>query len=516
LRLFSQADFQGRPAQTLPEILRSDLAQVLLELKASGVEDLASFPWFEAPTEKMLTPALELLHLLGAFSDQSSTNPLSDLGRRMAELPLHPRLSRILLEAERLSVLDPVATLVACLSEGEGDALDILELLHQRPTDKVARARRQFLSYFSRIPGGNAKGDVEASVARSLLCGFPDRVAKRRVAANRIGAAQNSSVARELDLLFSFGGSGTVRNQGSIAEHELFIVLDVEEKQTQWQQRVQVHVHCLCPIEEEWLIDLEPTLLREEDLLVWEDPPGRVLQSSRWCYGTLTLSESTRPAAPSPEASALLLREGLGLDAKLMESPEWRPREILESLKSVEGIEELRSLMVRIELLQRYFPQLSLVSEGEGVFRSFFLKIIESCGSRKDLSKLNFVERTLELMNPELRYLLEKEAPTKIALGSGRKISLHYDWDKDPWVESRLQDFFGMKHFPALMGGRLKVTIHFLAPNQRALQVTQDLSGFWDKAYPELRKQLSRRYPRHAWPENPRDAKPPAPRPKRP
>jgi ATP-dependent helicase HrpB len=102
-----------------------------------------------------------------------------------------------------------------------------------------------------------------------------------------------------------------------------------------------------------------------------------------------------------------------------------------------------------------------------------------------------------------------------VTLGGGRQVRVNYESGKPPWIESRLQDFFSMVRGPAVANGAEPLTLHLLAPNHRAVQVTSDLSGFWERHYPSIRKELSRRYPRHAWPEEPRTAPPPAPLPPR-
>jgi ATP-dependent helicase HrpB len=106
-------------------------------------------------------------------------------------------------------------------------------------------------------------------------------------------------------------------------------------------------------------------------------------------------------------------------------------------------------------------------------------------------------------------------APERIALPGGRQLKVHYEAGKPPWVESRLQDFFGLKEGPRIGGGRLPLVLHLLAPNHRPVQVTSDLSGFWERHYPSIRRELARKYPRHAWPENPLQASPPSPRARR-
>jgi ATP-dependent helicase HrpB len=118
-------------------------------------------------------------------------------------------------------------------------------------------------------------------------------------------------------------------------------------------------------------------------------------------------------------------------------------------------------------------------------------------------------------LSAEHASLLTCEAPVRVSLPGGRQVDVHYEHGKDPWIASRLQDFFGMGTGPSICRGRLALTVHLLAPNQRAVQVTKDLAGFWERHYPALRRELARRYPKHAWPEDGRTATPPAPRPRR-
>jgi ATP-dependent helicase HrpB len=95
-------------------------------------------------------------------------------------------------------------------------------------------------------------------------------------------------------------------------------------------------------------------------------------------------------------------------------------------------------------------------------------------------------------------------APDKVTLLAGRNVTVHYDEGRPPWIESRLQDFFGMTRTPSIAGGRVPLTLHLLAPNGRAVQVTSDLEGFWTRHYPAVRRELMRKYPKHKWPEAPR------------
>jgi ATP-dependent helicase HrpB len=107
---------------------------------------------------------------------------------------------------------------------------------------------------------------------------------------------------------------------------------------------------------------------------------------------------------------------------------------------------------------------------------------------------------------------LDELAPDQVMLGGGRRVQVHYEEGRPPWIESRLQDFFGGARTPTILSGRMPLVLHLLAPNHRAVQVTTDLEGFWERTYPTVRSELMRRYPRHAWPTDPLKAAPPDPR----
>ena len=128
-----------------------------------------------------------------------------------------------------------------------------------------------------------------------------------------------------------------------------------------------------------------------------------------------------------------------------------------------------------------------------------------ACRNKSSLAELRDVdvrELVLAELGPAERAQLDRDAPEQITLDAGRRVRVYYAKGQPPWIESRLQDFFGMKDGPRIAGGRVALTLHLLAPNQRAVQVTSDLAGFWERHYPSVRKELSRRYPRHAWPED--------------
>jgi ATP-dependent helicase HrpB len=260
-----------------------------------------------------------------------------------------------------------------------------------------------------------------------------------------------------------------------------------------------VTVRLAVGIQPEWLLDLSSADLQESDELTWNPKTERVERVTRLAYGAVVLEETRKPAPPSPEASRLLA------DAALAGG--FSPGE--------PGGAGFDSLGVRLELLREAFPDAGVPpAEALGIRQL----LIDACEGRTSLAELRDADLRggfLGRLPPAVGQLLRSETPERVRLGSGREVPIHYEADKPPWIESRLQDFFGASTGPAVCRGRVPVTLHLLAPNGRAVQVTRDLANFWRQHYPTIRRELGRRYPRHPWPEDGATATPPPPKPPR-
>ncbi len=173
--------------------------------------------------------------------------------------------------------------------------------------------------------------------------------------------------------------------------------------------------------------------------------------------------------------------------------------------------ERVEKLLGRVRFVAQKFPEAGVAEPTETVVDAAVAKLCEGRRSFAELREADLESELSRALGVDAR--LEKLAPESVLLPGGRKVKVHYDAHA-PWIESRLQDFFGMKDGPKL-GGRVPLVLHLLAPNHRAQQVTTDLAGFWSRHYPAVRKELMRQYPRHSWPEDPLTAQPPAPRPGR-
>jgi ATP-dependent helicase HrpB len=529
LRLYPRHDFDSRRPYETPEIRRLDLSESLLSLAALGICDAHRFDWFEAPDAASLAAGSELLRKLAAIDDKGV---LTDIGRRMLRFPTHPRLARLLVEGERRGVGEEAAALAALLSEGDiadegrtrfGDAksrqatpegADLLERLDRfaqarnvrfdrsrmrglgvdaRAAESAERARRQFASALAR---GNSKESdprvsnrpidpdaVDAALAMATLTGFPDRVMRRR--------SPGASLA-----VLSTGGAAEV---GSLPPGDLLVALDAEERSAPAGQKAgrSVVVRLAVAVEPEWLLDLVPAGLSESQETAWNPRTERVEVVGQLCYGAVVLDETRRPAEASLEASRMLAEAVLAGGATTGGN--------LEGFGAV--------LQVKLELLRGAFPEREIPTLSGAEIRETLVTACQGLVGMAEFRAVPVAERLRQALSPAVVGLLREETPDHVRLPGGRPATVNYESGKPPWIESRLQDFFGASVGPAICRGRVPLTLHLLAPNHRAVQVTSDLAGFWQKHYPAIRRELCRRYPRHAWPEDGATATPPPPRP---
>ncbi len=513
LRLYSQADHDRRPEFTPPEVARADLAAALLDLHAFSITEPERFAWFEAPPTAALQAAEALLRRLGAVDP---TGHLSALGRHMLRFPVHPRLARLLVEGQRLGVAALACGAAALLGErslrpgnhlahtdADADVLvdlaDLAELAAQRrrgrdddgsprgnllpgPSRHVLQVRDQLLRLCERDP--NSPRPLQAredALRRALLLAFPDRVAQAR---------DSSDGGRVLAL--AGGGAARLSPACVVRTAPWLLALAIEQRR-EGERGSQVLVRSACAIEVDWLIDEFAGEIEERDDLAFHPTRERVEGRAELRYQGLLL-EAT-PLKKLPPAASDLLRE-----AALAAGP----------ARFVGDPEALHGLAARTTFVAQHIPDFPTL--GDDDLRRALAELCDGRSSFAELRAADLQSTLLSRVASAHGGALERLAPTHVQLPGGRRLAVHYEPGKPPWVASRLQDFFGLARGPTVAAGRIPVVLHLLAPNGRAEQVTTDLAGFWDRHYPDLRRSLMRRYPRHAWPEDPRSAAPPAPR----
>ncbi len=533
LRLYTRHDHDGRPEFDVPEIRREDLAETALALASAGADDLA---WLEPPPEASWRAAQGLLRRLGGLDEAGRITPR---GRRLLRFPLHPRLARLVVAADEAGAGAEGALLAALLGErdirerweldrgatpptGPSDLLELAAVFDEAARARFAegklralglvggavqtveRARRQIARLVRERPTGTStrtdpppspwkgegRGEGRPSTEQALLVAtllaFPDRVARRRSAGSD-------------EVVLAGGGSARLARESVVRDSPLLVAVDAEERRARAGARpgaAGVVVRLASAVTQEMLLDAFPDALRYEVDVRWNAEAERVDAFERLLYEDLVLEE-TRAQRAGPEQVAAVLAE-----AALTKGPR---------AFAVEGA--LDRLVARIAFAARHAPESGLAAPSEADLAGALRAACDGRRSFAELREAGLEGALLARLSPAQRSALERLAPDRVTLPGGRAVRVQYEQgEKPPFIESRLQDFFGMADGPKLAGGRAPLVLHLLAPNQRAVQVTTDLAGFWERHYPALRRELMRRYPRHAWPEDPLRAEPPAPR----
>jgi ATP-dependent helicase HrpB len=515
LRLYTRGDFEARPEHDTPEILRADLGEAALTLRATGHGALEKLAWLTPPPAQSMRAAEELLSSLGAVTPDGA---LSNLGHRLVELPLPPRLGRLVLEGERRGVAEEAALIAALIGErdirtstrtafgsrydaasnarsGPSDLLELAELFaeaegtrfeHQRvralgldprAVEAVARARRQIARSVKNLAPPPADTDgADTALLAAVLAGFPDRVARRRKRGERELVLANGRVAR-------------LSEQSVVHEAMLLVAVDAEE-----QPGRGAVVRWASAVNENLLFELVGDAVEMREELVFSADRERVESIASMRLGAVVLDESRSAATPSANTARVLVAAATE-----------RPTRFLKN-------EAAQKLGARLALVAEHFPKAGFSADPDVTLAAALATAAAEARSFAELEALDWLSLVTAELSPEQRRLLEEETPERVKLGGGRSVEVQYESGRAPFVESRLQDFFGAARGPHILGGRVPLTLHLLAPNQRAVQVTTDLAGFWERHYPAVRRELMRRYPRHAWPEDGRHAEPPPPR----
>jgi len=500
IRLWSEVAHRSRLEQTEPEIQRIDLSGAVLQLLSMGEKDVLRFPWLDPPPEKNVDQAIELLRRLGALVQ----NELTPIGKRMARLPVHPRLGRMLLEAESLNCVPRAALAAAMIAErdpflrssaappksvlSESDMLDRVEALedfertgrfqftigelHRGGAQFVLKARDQLMRLFA----GDVKfantlrkqGSGDDGLLRSLFAAYPDRLARRRNPASPRG--------------IMVGGRGVKLMPSSrVLEPEFFLCIDVDAGDT------EAIVRLASGVRRDWL----PADRIIESKRVEFNPHTEKVEAKRLVHFEDLLLDSTSVLLPDAEATAPVL-----VAAALEQWERVRPAN-----DSPAG-----QYLLRVRCLSGWMPDLGLPAFDEIALREILGWLCASCRSFDELRKADWLGVIQSRLTHTQRMLIEREAPEKITVPAGSQIALAYEEGRAPVLAVRIQELFGLPDTPRIAGGRIKVLLHLLAPNYRPQQVTDDLASFWTNTYPTVRKELRARYPKHAWPEDPLSA----------
>lgn len=471
LHLLPQEQAERAAAQSEPEILNSDLSSLWLDLLQWGCTQPGQLQWLDEPPARHLDAAKQQLTRLGALDSHGLLNPL---GRRMAQLGCDPRLAALLCAAgDDPDAVASAALLVAILEDPpRSGSADLRDALH-RPQPQWLRRAQQWQQRL-RIRGGRVDDDRFAGL---LAAGFGDRLARRRDQSGRYQLA--NGLGARLDEQ-----DGLTRSEWLIAPALL-----------QTSATPDARMLLALPVDIESLCQQQPALVERRTEVEWDEEKGTLRALRREQIGALVLK--TQPMArPEPEVlHAAMLR--------------WIGEKGLSVLGWTTEAEQLR---LRIQCAAQWLPEEHWpATDDSTLLESLSQWLLPQMSAVRDLRSLQAVNLTtalLHLLTWSQRQRLDSALPTHYTVPTGSRLPIRYDADKPPVLAVRIQEMFGEARNPAVADGRVPLVLELLSPARRPLQITRDLAAFWRGAWPEVRKEMKGRYPKHLWPEDPATALP--------
>ena len=508
LRLWTEQEHRTRPQHEIPEIRRLDLAEILLVLKAQGIADARTFPWLEAPEEKSLQRAEQLLRDLGAADARSGH--ITPLGQRMVSFPVHPRYARMLMAGHDYGCTR-AAALIAALTQDR-------DLLIRRPPKPVQEAREELL-------GERADSDffilmrawryaqqhgfqvdacrrlgIHAGTARQVTALLQQflRVAEEQGLDLNEHAVSQEMLRKCLFMAFSdqlarrrdegtlrcdlvHGRRGELARDSVVRHGRLFVAAEIDEIEHAHGD-LTVLLRLVTVVEEAWLEELFPEEVTERTEVTFDATGKRVVSEQLKLFRDLVLSTKRGGTPPEEAAAALLAREVL---AGRFTLKHWTPA--------------VEQWIYRLNGLARWCPELGLPAIHDADRLFLVQQICLGSYSARELAEAAVWPVLKSWLSPGQEALIEQHAPERFLLPGGRQARIRYAADGPPVLSATIQDLYDLQHTPTIAMGRQALTVEILAPNQRPVQVTQDLASFWATTYPDLKKALQKRYPKHAW-----------------
>ncbi len=466
--------------QRKPEILEADLASLVLELAQWGVRDIHELTWMTAPPAGAVQQATELLQQLEALEG----NRITARGRAMLQLPTHPRLAHMLVWARENGLSTLAADVAAVLEERDllprGSSADLalrVEVLRQwRDQQRVAAERsvlervERLSSQWRKMLGVKADNTMPSfgAVGNLLMQAYPERIAQQTKK-----MSERYKLANGRQALLPAGDTLAVAEwlcaaqmDAGTNEGKIFLAAAVAREDVEGRAE-------------------------ETHALRWDDAREAVTATIEKRIGTVVLQSRSSAAIDETDKNEILLEQittrgwsWAGWDdgerqwqARVMSLKQWRPNEPWPEVTDT-----------------------ALMASAREWLKPFLIGVTK----RSDLQKINWLTVLTTLLPYDFQSRLATYAPEKIAVPSGSWIKLQYfETGQTPVLEVRLQELFGLRDTPVINEGRTAVMLHLLSPGYKPVQVTQDLRSFWNTTYHEVRSELRRRYPRHAWPDDP-------------
>ncbi len=491
VRLWTLAEHERREAHTMAEVARIDLASAMLETMSLGVDDFAHFPWLDAPDARRIDEATRTLTNLGALDQRG----LTEIGRAMARVPAHPRLSRALVEGARLGCARRVARLAAALSDRDpaeslapqgllsllekddprSDALVREKLVESaesrtlpREADRLAvREAVLVAEQLARSVKETGSDNSNAAFDAALVAGFTDRIAFK--------------LERERPHCALAGRRKVELAKESLVHEPGFIVaLEVRESGPDHDRLVSIPV--AHPVPRAIVERALPNAFSRRTTAGWNKESRAVETADEELFLDAVIARKARPAQPSAVVEQELLSRIKSGEIKL------------------DGWDEhCEPWIARVRCVAQWFPEKNLLAYSDEDLDIIRTELCSGCVRAKEVEAKHAIDAVRSALSWEDLQFIEKMAPASIAMPRGFKMKIEYEVGVPPRGRAKIQDFYGLDETPKVAGGRVPLVVEILGPNYRPLQVTQDLANFWRVLYPEMRNGLKRRYPRQEW-----------------
>ena len=469
LHLISKEQADRAAAQGEAEILHSDLSGLLMELLQWGCTDVDQLTWLDRPPAVNLNAARGLLSQLGVLEGERLT--LS--GQRMAALGNDPRLAAMLVAAENDDDIVSAATLAAILEEPPRGGVADIHVAFSRPQTHW-RQRSQQLCKRLGCKGGQPDAD---RLAPLLAKGFADRIARRRGQDGRYQLANGMGAMLDAD--------------DAMNRHEWLIAPLLLQGSASPDARILLAL----PLDIDKFIADCPALLQQSDTVEWDDAQGTLKALRRTRIGGLALNVRSLAKPSEAELHQAMLN---GIRDKGLNVLNWTPQ-----------AEQLR---LRLHCAAMWLPEHDWPAVDDATLlatlETWLLPEMTGVHSLRALKALNVAQALRNLLDWSTRQRLDSDLPEHYTVPTGSRIAIRYHEDNPPALAVRMQEMFGEASTPTIAGGRIPLVLELLSPAQRPLQITRDLSAFWQGAYREVQKEMKGRYPKHVWPDDPANTAP--------
>jgi ATP-dependent helicase HrpB len=513
IRLWSPAEQQRRPSFDPPELTETDPLPLALQLAQWGDPLGEQLDWLDPPPKRALQEARQLLLQLDALNAEGTLLPH---GRQLAQLGLHPRLGQLLLLAHAQGQLELGCELAALLSERDPleseqlgcDLLLRLDWLRGGGPDRrrqqyqqiKEQLRRQVLASAGRSDTGARAVDGARTDRGTDASPYQRHQSEGLLAALLVAQAYPERLALNRDgqagrFLMRSGRGAKLHPSDPLAHCEALAVASADG-QAAYCQATEARIQLALALGRSAVLELaaEATISRER-LASWDGATGRVRREELLRLDALVLERRgwSGPAQPGDQEAvrAALLA---GLRERGLAVLPWTP--------------ERRQLQGRLQLAHRQLGAPWPASDSKDLLQTldqWLAPHLEGIGSIDELQRLDLDEALWRQAPWEQRRELDRLLPSRLSVPSGRQVPLDYGGER-PVLAVKLQEMFGLRHTPTLLDGQLAVTVHLLTPAGQPAAITQDLGGFWDHGYDQVRRELRGRYPKHPWPADPREA----------